>query len=76
MGGLSNGQPVIFRVAIKPTSSIAAEQTTINTAGEQVAIQTKGRHDPCLCPRAVPVVEAMAALVLEDHYKRQAALHS
>ncbi len=75
MGGISNGQPIIFRVVIKPTSSIAAQQKTRDTQGQEVTIQTKGRHDPCLCPRAVPVVEAMAALVLEDHYKRQAALH-
>lgn len=75
LGGISTGQDIVFRVAIKPTSSIPAPQRTINVKGEAIEIRTKGRHDPCLCPRAVPVVEAMAALVLEDHFKRQAALH-
>lgn len=74
LGGISNGADIVFRVAIKPTSSIASPQETINTAGEPATIQTKGRHDPCLCPRAVPVIEAMTALVLEDHFKRHAAL--
>ena len=74
LGGISNGDEIVFRVVIKPTSSISRPQRTLNTAGEPAEIRTKGRHDPCLCPRAVPVVEAMAALVLEDHFKRQAAL--
>ena len=76
LGGISSGQEIVFRTVIKPASSIAREQQTINTAGEAVAIRTVGRHDPCLCPRAVPVIEAMAALVIEDHFKRQEALRA
>lgn len=74
IGGISTGQDIIFRVAVKPTSSISIPQKTINTQGEEQIIQTVGRHDPCICPRIVPVVEAMACLVLEDQYKRQAAM--
>ncbi|MDM8005402.1 MAG: chorismate synthase [Phycisphaerae bacterium] len=74
LGGISNGNEIVFRTVIKPTSSIAHEQQTINTSGEPVTIRVTGRHDPCLCPRAVPVVEAMTALVLEDHFKRQESL--
>lgn len=74
LGGISNGNEIVFRTVIKPTSSIAHEQQTINTSGEPVTIRVTGRHDPCLCPRAVPVIEAMAALVLEDHFKRQESL--
>ncbi|MBP1154987.1 MULTISPECIES: chorismate synthase [unclassified Paenibacillus] len=75
LGGISTGEEIIFRVAVKPTSSISVPQQTIRTSGEEQVIVTKGRHDPCICPRIVPVVEAMACLVVEDHYKRQAALH-
>lgn len=74
LGGISTGQEIIFRVAVKPTSSISAAQKTINVNGEEQEIRTVGRHDPCICPRIVPVVEAMACLVLEDQYKRQAAM--
>ncbi len=74
LGGISTGEEVVFRVAVKPTSSIAAEQRTVDTAGREATIQTEGRHDPCICPRIVPVVEAMACLVVEDHFKRHAAL--
>ena len=74
IGGISNGAEIIFRVVVKPTSSISVPQKTIDTEGNERDIVTIGRHDPCICPRAVPVIEAMAALVLEDHYKRQAAL--
>jgi len=74
IGGISNGNEIIFRLAIKPTSSIAREQRTIDTSGEEQTIVTEGRHDACICPRIVPVVEAMACIVIEDHYKRQAAL--
>lgn len=74
IGGISNGDEIVFRVAVKPTSSISKVQKTINKSGEEVDIQTIGRHDPSICPRVVPVVEAMACLVLEDHFKRQAAL--
>ncbi|MBN2351311.1 MAG: chorismate synthase [Spirochaetales bacterium] len=74
LGGISTGQEIVFRVAVKPTSSIAVAQNTIDLEGRAAAIQTHGRHDPCICPRIVPVVEAMAALVIEDHWKRQEAL--
>ena len=74
IGGISTGQEIVFRISVKPTSSISVAQRTINVAGEEQEIKTEGRHDPCICPRIVPVVEAMACLVLEDHYKRQAAM--
>jgi chorismate synthase len=65
-GGISNGEPVYFRVAFKPTATIAREQETADYKGRIVKLAGKGRHDPCVAPRAVPVVEAMAALVLAD----------
>jgi chorismate synthase len=65
-GGISNGAPIDFRVAFKPTASIARTQETINTSGENILLETQGRHDPCVLPRAVPIVEAMAGLVLAD----------
>jgi chorismate synthase len=65
-GGISNGEPIFFRVAFKPTATIAAEQTTSDYKGRLVKLSGKGRHDPCVVPRAVPIVEAMAALVLAD----------
>lgn len=65
-GGIGNGEPIVFRVAFKPTATIAREQRTANFAGEQTVLRVPGRHDPCVGPRAVPVVEAMAALVLAD----------
>jgi len=74
IGGISTGEEIVFRIAVKPTSSISLPQRTIDAAGEERVIETIGRHDPCICPRIVPVVEAMACMVLEDHYKRQAAL--
>jgi chorismate synthase len=65
-GGISNGEDIYFRVAFKPVATIMKEQDTINEKGEEVKIDGKGRHDPCVVPRAVPIVEAMAALVIAD----------
>lgn len=76
LGGISTGAELVFRVAVKPTSSISLEQQTLTVDGKETPIRTEGRHDPCICPRIVPVVEAMAAIVLEDLFKRQAALHT
>ncbi|WP_340073677.1 chorismate synthase [Leptobacterium sp. I13] len=67
-GGISNGMDIYFKVAFKPIATLIQEQITINDKGEQVQMKGKGRHDPCVVPRAVPIVEAMAALVLADHY--------
>lgn len=69
-GGISNGQTIDFKVAFKPVATIMQKQQTINTEGELVTLMPKGRHDPCVVPRAVPIVDAMAALVLADHYLR------
>jgi chorismate synthase len=66
-GGISNGEEIVIRVAFKPTATIRKEQQTINPAGEPTTLAAKGRHDPCVLPRAVPMVEAMVALVLADH---------
>ncbi len=74
IGGISTGTEIVFRVAVKPVSSIARPQQTVDLNGTERTIKTEGRHDACICPRLVPVVEAMACLVIEDHYKRQAAL--
>lgn len=74
IGGISTGADILFRVVVKPTSSISVPQQTIDVYGNEREIITKGRHDPCICPRIVPVIEAMACLVIEDHFKRQAAL--
>ena len=70
LGGISTGQPVICRFAVKPTSSILKPRKTVTTSGEATEIVTKGRHDPCVGIRAVPVGEAMMAIVLADHYLR------
>ncbi len=70
-GGISNGMDIYFRVAFKPVATIMRDQPSINAAGEAVTVKGKGRHDPCVVPRAVPIVEAMAALVLADHLLRQ-----
>jgi chorismate synthase len=72
-GGISNGEDIVFRVAFKPTATIARAQQTVTAAGEEVSLAAGGRHDPCVLPRAVPIVEAMAALVLCDHALRQHA---
>ena len=65
-GGISNGEPIVFRVAFKPVATIGLAQETVDFDGEPVTLEAKGRHDPCVVPRAVPIVEAMAALVLID----------
>ncbi|MCL6432989.1 MAG: chorismate synthase [Leptolyngbyaceae cyanobacterium HOT.MB2.61] len=70
-GGISNGENIIIRVAFKPTATIRKEQRTVTREGEEVTLAAKGRHDPCVLPRAVPMVEAMVALVLCDHLLRQ-----
>jgi chorismate synthase len=66
-GGISNGEEIYFRVAFKPTATIAREQKTVTRAKKQTQLAARGRHDPCVLPRAVPMVEAMCALVLADH---------
>jgi len=71
LGGISSGMPIVIRAAIKPTSSLPLEQNTVTQEGEATTIRTKGRHDPCLLPRFVPIGEAMIAIVLADHYLRQ-----
>lgn len=70
LGGISSGMPIVLRAAVKPTSSLPREQATVNRRGEAATIRTKGRHDPCLLPRFVPIAEAMVALVLADHWLR------
>ena len=67
-GGISNGMDIYFRVAFKPVATIMQDQITIDKDGNEVEMQGKGRHDPCVVPRAVPIVETMAALVLADYY--------
>jgi chorismate synthase len=74
LGGISSGMPIVLRCAVKPTSSLPQDQRTVTRSGEPTTISTKGRHDPCLLPRFVPMAEAMVALVLADHAMRQAAL--
>jgi len=70
-GGISNGEPILIRVAFKPTATIRKAQQTIDSSGNPITLEAKGRHDPCVLPRAVPMVEAMVALVLADHLLRQ-----
>ena len=73
-GGISNGADVLFRVAFKPTATISSAQETVDTDNNPVMLEAKGRHDPCVLPRAVPMVEAMALLTLADHWLRQQAM--
>ena len=70
-GGISTGQPVILRMAVKPTSSIARPQRTLDTQLQDRSIETHGRHDPCIVPRVIPVIESMAALALLDAWEVQ-----
>ncbi len=70
-GGISNGEEIVIRVAFKPTATILREQETVDENGSDTTIKARGRHDPCVLPRAVPIVEAMLALVLADHFLRQ-----
>lgn len=73
LGGISSGEDIYFKVAFKPTATIMKDQDSVNEAGETVTVSGKGRHDPCVLPRAVPIVEAMTALVLVDFYLRRRA---
>jgi len=72
-GGISNGEDIVFRVAFKPVATIAQSQKTVSVSGRAGQLKARGRHDPCVLPRAVPMVEAMAHLVLMDHFLRQRA---
>ena len=73
-GGISNGEPLDLRVAFKPTATIGVAQQTVDREGNPVTLEASGRHDPCVLPRAVPIVEAMVALVVADHWLRQRAV--
>lgn len=73
LGGISNGEDIYFRVAFKPTATIMIDQESVDKNGNAITVSGKGRHDPCVLPRAVPIVEAMAALVLVDFYLRRKA---
>ncbi len=73
-GGISNGEPIVVRVAFKPTATIARAQDTVDRGNNPVTLAAKGRHDPCVLPRATPIVEAMVCLVLADHWLRQRAV--
>jgi chorismate synthase len=70
LGGITTGRPIVMRAAVKPTSSLPIEQRTVTSTGETTTIQTRGRHDPCLLPRFMPMAEAMVAIVLADHWLR------
>ena len=73
LGGISTGQDIYFRIAFKPVATIAKEQKTVARSGKAAVVAAKGRHDPCVLPRAVPIVDAMGAIVLMDHYLRHKA---
>src|SRR3989338_10983551 len=73
LGGISSGEDVYFRVAFKPVSTIKKKQNTVDVKGKEVVLEAHGRHDPCVLPRAVPIVDAMSALVIMDHYLRHKA---
>ncbi len=73
LGGITNGETIYFRIAIKPVSTIGKKQKTLSRENDEIDLEATGRHDPCVLPRAVPIVDAMAALVIMDHYLRQKA---
>lgn len=75
LGGISNGEDIYFRVAFKPVSTIYKQQKTVNVQNEEIILEAQGRHDPCVLPRAVPIVDAMTALVIMDHYSRYLAVN-
>jgi chorismate synthase len=75
-GGISNGMDIVIRAAVRPPASISRPQRTITSSGQSVTVEIGGRHDPCIVPRAVPVLEAMTALVLADCLLVQAACRS
>jgi chorismate synthase len=72
-GGISNGMPINMRIAFKPVATIIQEQQSISTSNQQVTMEGKGRHDPCVVPRAVPIVESMAAITILDFFLRNKA---
>ena len=74
-GGISNGQEIYFRVAFKPVATLLQSQPTVTTEGEATTLKARGRHDACVLPRAVPVVEAMAAMVILDAYLTNKTIH-
>jgi len=74
LGGISSGMPIVLRAAVKPTSSLPRSQDTVTAGGDATTIRTKGRHDPCLLPRFIPMAEAMVAIVLADHWLRWRAI--
>lgn len=74
-GGISNGMPIYFNVAFKPTSSIKKTQDSVNSSGKEIKLSVEGRHDPCVLPRAVPIVESMAAMVMMDYFLIQKVNH-
>jgi len=74
-GGISNGMPISFRVAFKPVATLMQDQTSIDQNGNEIELQGKGRHDACVVPRAVPIVESMAAMVILDFYLRNKSVH-
>ena len=75
-GGISNGEDIYFNLAFKPIASISQPQQTVTADGQPASLQIKGRHDPCVLPRALPVVEAMTAITLLDAYLIDKAIHS
>ena len=74
-GGISNGQDIYFRVLFKPVATQLRQQPTVTKDGKETMLEVKGRHDPCVLPRAVPVVEAMAAMTVLDHYLLNKTIH-